>query len=137
MALKIKSTVKAPEARWFDYDDETKVLLNPIDFEAYQVALARYRRLVARNDDLFSEGQVGVVEGEKTEYDNLCELLAKFILKDWRGAEDESGNPLSYSEENGAEMLRGNVQFFQFIGRKANEFAKDSQAELKDIKEKQ
>lgn len=138
MALQIKQTnaQKSPDARWFDYDKETKVLLNPLDSEAYQIALERMRRRLARNDEKFVEGSIGVVEGEKSEHENHCMLLATFILKDWQGAQDAAGKDIGYSEEVGTQMLRGDSDFFLFVLRNAAKFAEENRAELAEIVEK-
>lgn len=139
MALKLKvtNTTKSAEARWEDYDADTKVLLMPLDNEQYQVALERMRRRLARNDARFGEGSVGVIEGEKTEHDNHCMLLAQFIVRDWQGAQDEKGKPISYSETVGADMLRGDIDFFLFTIRRAAAIAADNKKELDEIRGKQ
>ena len=139
MALKLKKvgTTKSAEARWEDYDADTKVLLMPLDNEQYQVALERMRRRLARNDAQFGEGSVGVIEGEKTEHDNHCMLLAQFIVRDWQGAQDESGKPIGYSETVGADMLRGDIDFFLFAIRRAAAIAADNKKEQDEIRGKQ
>ena len=135
MALKLKKagTTKSAEARWEEYDSDTKVLLMPLDNEQYQVALERMRRRLARNDAQFGEGSVGVIEGEKTEHDNHCMLLAQFIVRDWQGAQDENGKPLAYSETVGADMLRGDIDFFLFVIRRAAAIAADNKKEQDEI----
>lgn len=139
MALKLKKvgTTKSAEARWEEYDSDTKVLLMPLDNEQYQVALERMRRRLARNDAQFGEGSVGVIEGEKTEHDNHCMLLAQFIVRDWQGAQDEKGKPLAYSETVGADMLRGDIDFFLFAIRRAAAIAADNKKEMDEIRGKQ
>lgn len=138
MALKLKKvgTTKSAEARWEEYDADTKVLLMPLDNEQYQVALERMRRRLARNDAQFGEGSVGVVEGEKTEHDNHCMLLAQFIVRDWQGAQDETGKQIGYSETVGADMLRGDIDFFLFAIRRAAAIAADNKKEQDEIKGK-
>jgi len=139
MALKLKKvgTTKSAEARWEEYDADTKVLLMPLDNPSYQIALERMRRRLARNDAQFGEGSVGVIEGEKTEHDNHCMLLAQFIVRDWQGAQDENGKPLAYSEAAGADMLRGDIDFFLFAIRRAAAIAADNKKEQDEIRGKQ
>lgn len=139
MALKLKKTdsSKNGEARWEEFDKDTKVLLMPLDNQQYQIALERMRRRMARNDAQFAEGAVGVIEGEKSEHDNHCLLLASFIVQDWQGAEDENGKPLAYSEEACTQMLCGDTVFFYFVLRRAAAIAADNRAELEEIKGKQ
>lgn len=139
MALKLKKvgSTKSAEARWEDFDADTKVLLMPLDNEQYQVALERMRRRLARNDAQFGEGRIGVIEGERTEHDSHCMLLAQFIIRDWQGAQDENGKPLVYSETVGADMLRGDIDFFLFAIRRAAAIAADNKKEQDEIKGKQ
>ncbi|MEW9876541.1 hypothetical protein [Pseudomonas putida] len=139
MALKLKKTdtSKSGEARWEKFDEDTQVLLMPLDNQQYQIALERMRRRLDRNDAQFSEGSVGVIAGEKSEHDNHCMLLAQFILQDWQGAQDEDGNPLKYSESIATEMLRGDTDFFVFVIKRAATIAADNKKEQEEIKGKQ
>lgn len=139
MALKLKKTdtSKSGEARWEKFDEDTQVLLMPLDNQQYQIALERMRRRLDRNDAQFGEGSVGVIAGEKSEHDNHCMLLAQFILQDWHGAQDEDGNPLKYSEAVATEMLRGDTDFFVFVIKRAATIAADNKKEQEEIKGKQ
>lgn len=139
MALKLKKvdSSKNAEARWEKFDNETQVQLMPLDNQQYQIALERMRRRLARNDAQFGQDAVGVIEGEKSEHDNHCLLLASFIVQDWQGAQDENGNPLAYSENICAEMLRGDSDFFYFVLRRAAAIAADNRKEQDEIKGKQ
>lgn len=139
MALKLNKidNSKSSEARWEDFDSDTKVLLMPLDNQQYQIALERMRRRLARNDAQFGQDAVGVVEGEKSEHDNHCLLLASFIVKDWQGAQDENDKPLAYSANTCTEMLRGDADFFYFVLRRAAAIAADNKAEQDEIKGKQ
>ncbi|MCE0912453.1 MULTISPECIES: hypothetical protein [Pseudomonas] len=138
MALKLKKidNTKSAEARWEEFDADTKVLLMPLDNQQYQIALERMRRRLARNDAQFGQDAVGVIEGEKTEHDNHCLLLASFIVQDWQGAQDENGKPLAYSESICTEMLCGDANFFYFVLRRAAAIAADNRAEQDEIKGK-
>jgi hypothetical protein len=120
MALQL--TKKEPvntQHRWAKFDDDTKVLLAGIDNTEYQVALERERRRIQRNDARFTEGQVGVVEGEKTEHESHAMLLGQFIIKGWEGVLDADGNTLKYDPIVAAELISTNVQFFLFVLREA------------------
>lgn len=131
MALQLKKkSANNTEAKWFDYGDDTKIQLVGIDDKNYQVALERARRRLRNNDARFEEGKVGVVEGEKTEHESQCALLAAFILKDWEGAQDEDGNPLKYTPELGAQMLDSDIEFFIFVLKSATAFAGQMKEEL-------
>ncbi|MGO0684085.1 hypothetical protein [Pseudomonas fulva] len=138
MALQLKKTdtAKSAEARWEEFDKDTKVLLLPLDNQQYQIALERMRRRLARNDAQFGEGAIGVLDGEKSEHDNHCLLLASFIVKDWEGAQDEQGNPLAYSEPVCAEMLQASQEFFYFVLSRASRIAAENREELEEVKGK-
>jgi len=128
MALIIAEAVAAgPQERWVRFDDDTEVLLRSLDDEAYQIGLARVRRQIARADEGFKLGEVGVVEGEITEYDFQCKLLAQYVLKDWRGANDAQGHAVAYTPEAGAATLRADVRFFLFVIKAAGEIAAEVQ----------
>ncbi|WP_049273174.1 hypothetical protein [Pseudomonas putida] len=138
MALKLKKIEdsKSAEARWEDYDADTKILLMPLDNPSYQIALERMRRRLARHDAQFGEGAVGVIEGERTEHDNHCMLLASFIVKGWQGVEDEKGSQLAFSESACTDTLRGDIDFFLFVIRRAASIAADNNKEQDEIKGK-
>ncbi len=135
MALKLNriDTTKNAEARWERYDEDTEVLLMPLDNQQYQIALERMRRQLARSDAGFGEGKVGVLPGEKTEHEKHCLLLASFILKDWKGALDETGKAIGYSEKVGNEMLQGDTDFFVFVINRAAAIAADYKVECEEI----
>lgn len=137
MALRKKKQAPAnQEARWEDFDDETKVLLMPLDIEAYTIGYERLRRRLNKHDAQFDEGELGVVAGERTEHEGQCMLLANFILLDWEGAEDEDGKPLAYSPEEGTAMLKGDIDFFLFVLKKSAALAKEGKEELAEVKGK-
>jgi hypothetical protein len=136
MGFKLKKRVKHVDAKWFDFDDETKVQLGSIDNPDYQVALARLRREIQRNDAKFAMGEVGVIDGEKTEYEGQCRLLANHVIKDWSGAQDEDGNPLAFSPENAEAMLLGDTEAFLFVIQSASTYATELREELEEVVEK-
>jgi len=133
MALIIAKTVAvAPDERWVRFDDETEVLLRSLDDDAYQIGLARVRRQIAKADDGFKIGEVGVVEGEITEYDFQCKLLSQYVLKDWRGAKDADGQAVTYTPQTGQATLRSNIRFFLFVIKAAGEIAAEMQQAQED-----
>lgn len=133
MALKLKpQNPLKTDAVWFDYDAETKVQIVSVDHPEYQIALERMRRRLRSNDARFEEGRVGIVDGEKTEHQNQCMLIANFIIKDWQGAQDADGNPLKYNHVIGAQMLEEDVEFFLFVLTKAGELAQTQSQELEE-----
>lgn len=131
MALQLKKKDQnISEAKWVDYDADTKVLLARIDNPAYEVAIERERRKQVNADAQFGVGVVGVIEGEATEYDVHCKLFSHFILKDWSGVLDADGNPLPYSQEAGDQLLNSNVGFFMFVKREATKAAVEAHTAL-------
>lgn len=129
MALKLTKKEPASGERWVPFDADTKILLTGLDNDAYQVALERMRRRLQRNDARFEEGQVGVIEGERTEHQNHCLLLAHFILKDWEGVQDADGNPLKFKPATASELLEANIDFFMFVIGQAGKISADARAE--------
>ena len=131
MALKLKKKEFAQDgAKWVDFDAETKVLLAGTDNIEYRVALERHNRRVQRNDARFGEGQVGVVEGELTDLQNHAMLLAHFIVKDWKGVQDDEGRELEFSTDVAAELLETNTDFLLFVLRGGTKVAAEAEQEL-------
>ncbi|WP_321837829.1 hypothetical protein [Pseudomonas kulmbachensis] len=129
LKLKKKDPVQAG-AKWVDFDAETKVLLAGTDNIEYRVALERHNRRVQRNDARFGEGQVGIVEGELTDLQNHAMLLGHFIIRDWKGVQDDEGNELEYSTGAAAELLESNVEFLLFVLRGGTKVAAEAEKEL-------
>lgn len=138
MALKLKNKeVVDTAAKWFDFDEDTKVLLVSLDNTEYQIAMERMRRRLARNDAQFQEGDIGVIQGEKTEYVNHCLAIASFLLKDWTGAVDGDGNEIKYTAQVGTQMLEDNVELFMFVLKYSGELATSKKEEQVETLEKQ
>ncbi|MCF5226570.1 hypothetical protein [Pseudomonas syringae] len=135
LRLKAKEAIDAA-AKWFDFDEDTKVLLVSLDNTEYQIAMERMRRRVARNDAQFQEGDIGVIAGEKTEYVNHCLAIASFLIKDWTGAVDGDGNEIKYTEQVGAQMLEDNVDLFLFVLEHSGELAASKNIEKAETLEK-
>ena len=131
MALKLKKKESVQDgAKWVDFDADTKVLLAGTDNIEYRVALERHNRRIQRNDARFGEGQVGVVEGELTDLQNHAMLLGHFIVKDWKGVQDDEGRELEYSTSVAAELLESNVEFLLFVLQGGTKVAAEAEKEL-------
>lgn len=130
MALKMTKKEPVSGEKWVPFDEETKILLSGIVNDAYQVALERMRRRLQRNDAQFDEGEVGVIDGERTEHQNHCLLLGHFIVKGWEGVQDADGNPLKYTPSAAADLLDANIEFFVFVLREAGKISAQAKAEL-------
>ncbi|RXU00561.1 hypothetical protein B1F73_09230 [Pseudomonas syringae] len=111
-------------------------MLVSLDNTEYQIAMERMRRRVARNDAQFQEGDIGIIQGEKTEYVNHCLAIASFLLKDWTGAVDDEGNEVKYTAHIGAQMLEDNVELFMFVLKYSGELAISKKEEQVETLEK-
>lgn len=133
MALVVATTSESsPAERWVRFDGDTEVLLRSLDDRLYQIGLARVRRQIQQVDSRFKVGEIGIVEGERTEHDYQCRLLSQYILKGWRGAKDGSGADVKYSPEAGEATLRSNIEFFLFVIKQAGEIAAEVEKERAD-----
>lgn len=134
MAFQIKKPAQVnAEARWEKIDNSgAEVLLMPLDNPDYTIGYERLRRRLFKNDAQFGEGEIGVVSGERSEHEGHCLLLANFVIKDWKGALDESGKPIQYTVDNGVAMLKGDPEFFLFTLQKASQLAKDNKEEFSE-----
>lgn len=129
MALQLKKTPKSADSKWVEFDEDTKILLVGLDTSAYQVALERARRRLRNNDSRFGEGDVGIVDGEKTENETQAMLLGNFIVKDWSGVLDEEGNTLNYEPQVAADIMLADPAFFLFVLKEAGRIANDAAEE--------
>lgn len=130
MALQLKKTPKSADSKWVEFDEDTKILLVGTDNPAYQVALERARRRLRNNDSRFGEGDVGIVDGEKTENETQAMLLGNFIVKDWSGVLDEEGNTLNYEPQIAADIMLADPAFFLFVLKEAGKIADEAKKEL-------
>lgn len=133
MALVVANAIESgPAERWVRFDEDTEVLLRSLDDDLYQIGLARVRRQINKADSQFKLGEVGVVDGERTEHEYQCRLLSQYILKGWRGAKDANGNEVKYSPQAGEATLKSSLDFFLFVITQAGEIASDAQKETAD-----
>lgn len=132
MALQLKKKELSTGSKWVDFDADTKILLVGIDDQAHQVALERARRRIRNNDAKFEDGQFGAIEGEKTEHQSQCMLMANYLVKDWDGVIDADGNPLKYSPEVGAQLLDSEIELFLFVLRESGKIAEEARGELEE-----
>lgn len=133
MALKLIKQAPASEAKWVNFDEDTKILLAGIDNAEYQIAFERMQRRIRRNDSSFEEGEVGVLAGEKSQHESQCMLISHFILKDWDGVLDADGNPLKFNHGVGCELLKSNFEFFVFVFNQSTEIAREAKEELAEM----
>lgn len=137
MALKLSKKAPVTNLRWAKFDKDTKIQLCGIDNPEYLIALERVRRRIQRNDASFAQGDIGVFDGEKTEHDSHCALLAQFVIKDWDGVQDDQGNPLKFDAAVCEELLVANIDFFLFVLRESSKSTIEAGTELAETVEKQ
>lgn len=132
MALRInQADPVAVGERWEDYQPDISFKLAGIDDENYQVALERARRLISREDAGQSLGNITATTNDRREHDIQCQLLGKFIVKDWKGeilGDDDRPEP--YSPEVAAKLLKANVGVFAWVISMATKVAIDKSTEV-------
>ena len=138
MALKINRLESVlSQERWEDYTDDVSFKLTRLDTEAYQIALERVRRLIAREDAGQSLSAILVSDSDVREHDIQCQLLGRYIVRDWKGQiQDEAGRQVPYSPENAATLLSGDSDLFTWVLLHAAQLAKEAQEEAKETVEK-
>ncbi|ALO39695.1 hypothetical protein E5C31_11975 [Providencia rettgeri] len=138
MALKINRLESVlSQERWEDYTDDVSFKLTRLDTEAYQIALERVRRLIAREDAGQSLSSILVSDSDVREHDIQCQLLGRYIIRDWKGQiQDETGRQVPYSPENAAALLSGDSDLFTWVLLHAAQLAKEAQEEAKETVEK-
>lgn len=132
MALRITQTDPAAVGeRWADFDGEVSIKLAGIDDEQYQIALERARRLIAREDANQSLATLTTTANDRREHDIQCDLLGRFIVRDWKGPVlDESDQAIGYSPEDAAKLLKANIGLFVWVIAQASKVAADRNAEV-------
>lgn len=66
---------------------------------------------------------LGIVEGELTDLQNHAMLFAHFIVKDWKGVQDDDST-------DAVELLESNVEFLLFVLRGGTKVAAEAEKEL-------
>ncbi len=134
MALRISQDDPAAIGeRWVDFDNEVSFKIAGIDTEAYQIALERARRLIAREDAGQSLANLTATKSDRREHDVQCDLLGRYIVLDWKGPiEDEAGNVADYSPELASRLLKGNVAVFAWVITEATKVAVEKHKEVSE-----
>ncbi|MDK7586224.1 hypothetical protein QP575_10355 [Alcaligenes faecalis subsp. phenolicus] len=138
MALRInRQEPAATHERWEDYDEDVSFKLAGLDTEAYQIALERARRLIAREDAGQRLASINVSGNDVREHDVQCQLLGRYIIKDWKGdILDDAGDAVPYSPEGAAKLLSSNTDLFVWVIATAAQVAAGAQKEVKETVEK-
>lgn len=134
MTLRINNVEPAAnQERWEDYGDGVSFKLAGIDTEAYQIALERARRLIAREDAGQTLASIQVSATDVREHDVQCQLLARYIIKDWKGPIlDDADKVVPYSQEGAVKLLSSNLDLFAWVIAKAAQVTADFQQETKE-----
>ena len=138
MALTInRQEPVATHERWEDYDEDVSFKLAGLDTEAYQIALERARRLIAREDAGQRLASINVSGNDVREHDVHCQLLGRYIIKDWKGEIlDDAGDAVPYSPEGAAKLLASNTELFVWAIATAAQVAAGAQKEVQETVEK-
>lgn len=138
MALRInRQEPAATHERWEDYDEDVAFKIAGLDTEAYQIALERARRLIAREDAGQRLTAISVSGNDVREHDVQCQLLGRYIIKDWKGEIlDDAGGVVPYSPEGAAKLLASNTDLFVWVIATAAQVAADAQKEVQETVEK-
>lgn len=127
MALRINQADPAgAEDRWVEFDKEISFKLASLSNDNYRIAIERARRLIAREDAKQDLSTVTATAADCNEQDIQCNLLGKYIMKDWRGPiEDAKGNATDYSPESASDLLRSNSAVLVWVLQQAAKIAAD------------
>lgn len=138
MALTInRQEPAATHERWEDFDEDVSFKLAGLDTEAYQIALERARRLIAREDAGQRLTSISVSGNDVREHDVQCQLLGRYIIKDWKGEIlDDAGDAVPYSPEGAAKLLASNTDLFVWVIATAAQVAAGAQKEVQETVEK-
>ena len=142
------------ETKWFDYDDDTQMLIARWDNDRYSVGMNRFRavfqekmrRLLDKaesgGDLRFTDDLAEVSGEEQTEFEAQCSLMARYILLDIRTKGREDGKFLlddeavAYDHEVGEELLRKDIELFMWVSSKAQQMQHDAYSLAKDAEKK-
>ncbi|AWJ93845.1 hypothetical protein Sp245p_28920 (plasmid) [Azospirillum baldaniorum] len=138
MAFKFVRSPKG-QAKWFEYAEGFELLVAPANNNHWMLELfnqIKFEQLaqVSGEQDLLA----GVFRDKTTAEAHavVAHLMAKAILVDWKGLEDEDGNEILYSVENATELLRLEGDVRNFVERKSQELFAAGKAAAEDIKKK-
>lgn len=130
------SDLVASGVRWFNFDETTRVKVAGIDENKYQIAVDRARRLITQSDSRQSLHNISVSDADTTEFDVQCQLMAKFLIRDWDGVVNEDGSEAEFSAEAAEKLLKSNAAFFAWVLEKSTVVAIEKKADVAQIKKK-
>lgn len=130
------SDLVASGVRWFNFDETTRVKVAGIDENKYQIAVDRARRLITQSDARQSLHNISVSDADTTEFDVQCQLMAKFLIRDWDGVVNEDGSEAEFSAEAAEKLLKSNAAFFAWVLEKSTLVAIEKKADVAQIKKK-
>ncbi|MBO2578130.1 hypothetical protein I6M29_11250 [Shewanella algae] len=130
------SDLVASGVRWFNFDETTRVKVAGIDENKYQIAVDRARRLITQSDSRQSLHNISVSDADTTEFDVQCQLMAKFLIRDWDGVVNEDGSEAEFSAEAAEKLLKSNAAFFAWVLEKSTAVAIEKKADVAQIKKK-
>lgn len=116
MKVSLEAGVHDEEGVWAEYKPGVR-------FKIARAGNSRYLRISDRIDAPFrKKAQQGKLSTEQV-ITNLCKSMGEGIVRDWEGLETTEGEPLPYSPEAAAAMLRQHPDVRDFI----TEFSAESE----------
>lgn len=125
------------QGRWFDYVDVNGTPRKGVKVKVASSDQDEYRRDLARPAHEFAAKRIatgrvqGAIPSQEAQEESLIQAIAKHILKDWKGIEDEKGGALSCTQQTRVQFLRERL-FREAILHLADDLAAFREAELGD-----
>lgn len=130
LVISTKKQVATPRERWEDFDEEIKFLICSLDCDEYRIAMERARRLMSKQDAGQTLESVSAIPGDALEIDVQARLAGSYLVKGWAGPiNDENGNPVAYSAESAAALLKADLAVLAWVFIKAGAIAAEAQKE--------
>lgn len=108
-------------------------LVTTKDAKKYDIAMdrARNKSLMSANADL-----TAVLDSELSNADTVALLIGAYVVKDWKGVNDEKGEPVLFTKENYLALAGQNDAPANKALEKFNELRESVKTEVKKIKGK-
>lgn len=133
MVLRIAAADLTAVEQWKDFDKAISFKIAPLNDDNYRIGIERARRLIAREDAKQDLSTVSATAADCNEQSVQCNLLGKYIVKDWRGPiEDAQGAAIGYSPEAAADLLRSNPGVLVWVIQQAAQIAAEHAQEAQE-----
>lgn len=115
---------------WVDFIEGLRVKIASLNCKAYTRACDKVLKPHTRR---IRDGMLSTDERLKL----VSPIVARYIVLDWEGLEDECGTPIPYSPEKAEEIFADPSlrEFYSFVLASANDISMFQNAELQESKE--